>query len=661
MGTGSKDDRNVNPFHIWDCAPVSIATGRKAYTLRELVDGLKDVPAGCIYHHFWGRFLQTSFDEPEYNNEFSSWVSRYIHDKVLAERLGVLTPIDFPSVEELRQELVEVIEERLEESETIHYRTADQSFNFIGSQLLIMATGRLIQRPQDLADAVRTMSAGSLFYHFIDARRRTEGGIDDFTAWLHGLSPANRAACSKLAAIDPYFTTLGDLRHQIAQVFSTAYPKSPGKAGTRPEKSAAAAPDPAQPTILDCYAAHAGAEVVGHLKQLSAHIKGLRVLHVNSTREGGGVAEILNKMVPLMQFLGIEASWEIIQGESGFYRFTKGMHNALQGTAVQFSEEDFRTYERANAAFAEEHRSILEESDVVIIHDPQPAAALGLCPKRRGKWVWRCHIDISRPNRHAWGYLRKHVQGYDASIFSMQRFAQRLPHTQYLIPPSIDPLSEKNMDLPDEKVAGVVKRFDLDPDLPMLLQVSRFDRFKDPVGVIEAYRLVKRHTPVQLVLAGGSATDDPEGAEVLEEVRKAAQGDPDIHILLLPPDAHVTINALQRAADIVLQKSVKEGFGLTVAEAMWKKKPVIGGNVGGILLQITDHVNGYLVSTPEGAALRIRYLLHHRDRLAEMGARAQRFVAENFLLTRHLRDYLALITSLVTGRQDEKYLEVDLG
>jgi trehalose synthase len=295
---------------------------------------------------------------------------------------------------------------------------------------------------------------------------------------------------------------------------------------------------------------------------------------------------------------------------------------------------------------------LLEEADFVFVHDPQPAALLAHCPQRRGKWVWRCHIDASHPFRPVWKYLKRWVAPYDASIFSLPEFAQPLPHPQYIIPPSIDPLNEKNCEVPAAEVREVFDRFSFDPDLPLILQVSRFDRFKDPLGVIEAYKLTARLTPLQLVLAGGGASDDPEGEAVLEEVRQAAKGDPHIHVLLLPPDAHRTINALQRNATIVLQKSLREGFGLTVAEAMWKGKPVIGGDTGGIRLQVVNHYTGFLVRTPEGAALRIRYLLHRRDLLEEIGERAQRFVWENYLLTRHLREYLTLMAGLLHGSRE---------
>jgi trehalose synthase len=283
---------------------------------------------------------------------------------------------------------------------------------------------------------------------------------------------------------------------------------------------------------------------------------------------------------------------------------------------------------------------------------------LRLCPGRKGKWVWRCHIDISHPDRRVWQYLRRFVADYDASIFSLASFAQTLPHPEYLIPPSIDPLSDKNLELGSDEIDAVCTRFGLDRQRPMILQVSRFDRFKDPVGVIRAYQLAKPFVPaLQLVLAGGTATDDPEGEAVYREVQAAAGEDPDIHLLLLPPDAHRTINALQRAADIVLQKSQREGFGLTVTEALWKGKPVVAGDTGGIRLQVINHYTGFLVSTPEGAALRIRYLLHRPERLRQMGEKGQAFVRENFLLTRQVREYLTVMVALAHGAKDR----IDLG
>ncbi|RMF60190.1 MAG: glycosyltransferase [Calditrichaeota bacterium] len=405
--------------------------------------------------------------------------------------------------------------------------------------------------------------------------------------------------------------------------------------------------------ILNNYAEVAGQDVVDHLRQLAKPLAGMHVVHVNSTRVGGGVAEILHKMVPLMQELGLETSWEVISGESEFYQCTKSFHNALQGDRLNVPQRLLDTYEKTNAQTAEALREKLQGANIVIIHDPQPAALIEHFKDRLGKWVWRCHIDVSRPYRPVWRYLRNFVQQYDASVFSLSSFAQPLPHPIYLIPPSIDQLHDKIIELDAEEIQSVFSRFDMDPERPLILQVSRYDRFKDPVGVIQAYKMAKRFQPsLQLALAGGGATDDPEGEIVLRDVRAAANDDPDIHVLLLPGDAHRTINALQRAAEIILQKSIKEGFGLTVTEAMWKNKPVIGGDTGGIRIQVVNYHTGFLVNTPEGAALRIRYLLNNRDKLMEMGNKARRFVKENFLITRHLREYLTLFVALLHERED---------
>ena len=405
--------------------------------------------------------------------------------------------------------------------------------------------------------------------------------------------------------------------------------------------------------LLARYAEYAGEDAVEQLRRLAEPLRGLRLVHVNSTRKGGGVAEILETQVPLMRAVGIDARWEVIEGTSDFFTCTKSFHNALQGRSVQIPDTLLREYEAVNAKNAVHLRPLLEEADVVFIHDPQPAPLLSHCPGRRGKWIWRCHIDLSHPYRPVWKYLRQFLLGYDASVFSLDAFAQPMPHPVFVVTPSIDPLSEKNLPIDPETLGRVLEEFSIDPLRPMVLQVSRFDRFKDPLGVIQAYRLAKEFVPsLQLVLAGGSAADDPEGEVVLEEVREAAKGDADIHVLASGHYSDRTINALQSAADIVLQKSVKEGFGLTVTEAMWKGKPVIGGNTGGIRLQVMNHRTGFLVDTPEGAAMRIRYLLSERHRMGQIGHGARELVRQNFLSTRHLREYLTLILALRYGSED---------
>jgi len=406
------------------------------------------------------------------------------------------------------------------------------------------------------------------------------------------------------------------------------------------------------------YAEIVGQDVIDHIERLVAPLRGLSVVHVNSTRLGGGVAEILNKMVPFMQELGLETSWEVINGEDQFFECTKRFHNGLQGNRVELTPTLLEAFEETNRKNAEELRDRLVDADLVVIHDPQPAPQLSLMPERKGRWIWRCHIDVSRPYRPVWRYLRPYVQEYDASVFSLADFAQRLPHPQYLIPPSIDPLSEKNVELEQREIDDVRAEYGLTPDHFVITQVSRFDRFKDPVGVIQAFRLAQRYVPnLKLVLAGGEATDDPEGALVVAEVQEAAGYDDGIQVLLLPPDAHRTINALQRISDIIIQKSVREGFGLTVTEGLWKGKPVIGGNTGGIRLQIVNHHTGFLVDTPEGAATWIRYLLSRPAARERMGREAHDFIRENYLLTRHLIEYLTLFHGVLRGNGDR--IEID--
>ncbi len=402
--------------------------------------------------------------------------------------------------------------------------------------------------------------------------------------------------------------------------------------------------------LLNQYTPVVGEDVIEHLCQLAEPLQGVKVLHINSTREGGGVAEILQRLIPLKQDLGLNADWEVVTGDADYFQCTKKMHNGLQGNREPISDALLSHYEKINAKNYERLQNELNNADIVFIHDPQPAMLRELCENQRAKWIWRCHIDVSRPFRATWRYLSRFLDGYDASIYSLPAFAQPQNHPLYIIPPSIDPLSEKNIQLETSELNDLYHQYDIDPDRPVISQISRFDRFKDPVGVIQAYRMVRSFgPPLQLILAGGAATDDPEGAEVLEEVQKAAADDPDIHILLLPPDAHRIINGIQRISDIVLQKSLKEGFGLTVTEAMWKEKPIIGGNVGGIRIQVVDHHTGFLVNTPEGAALRIRYLLNDREHLMQIGKTARNFVLENYLLTRHLKEYLTVMLAVLRG------------
>jgi trehalose synthase len=319
---------------------------------------------------------------------------------------------------------------------------------------------------------------------------------------------------------------------------------------------------------------------------------------------------------------------------------TKAFHNALHGKEEEIDQgmlDTFLEYNRMNSA------NMRFDEDVVVIHDPQPAALIEMKEKTKAKWIWRCHIDVSSPDPRVWDYLETYVRRYDASIFSSSKFARHLPIPQFIIPPSIDPLSDKNKELTQETIDKVLDKYGISKDKPIITQISRFDALKDPIGVIGGYELAKEYADCQLVLAGGGASDDPEAAKILEEVRERAGSDEDIYILDMPPFSDTEINALQRASAIVVQKSLKEGFGLTVTEALWKKKPVIAGAVGGIPLQVKHNLTGLLVYSVEGLAYQIRYLLRHPETGERLGLYGHEYVKRKFLLTRNLKDYLLLI------------------
>ena len=409
---------------------------------------------------------------------------------------------------------------------------------------------------------------------------------------------------------------------------------------------------------LEDYQQVVGSEVIDELLLLAERVKHRRLQHINSTAVGGGVAELLTRLVPLFRDLGIDTTWDVIKGDQAFFEVTKTFHNALHGGHETITEEMFEVYlETTNMNLYDLGRA----GDLVVVHDLQPAALIARKEGTGGHWLWRCHIDISTPHPAVWGFLKRYIERYDASIFSMPEFSQKLFIPQFMVSPSIDPLSDKNRDLPKEEVTRVLEKYGLDPDRAIITQISRFDRLKDPLGVIQAYRLVRRRHDCQLLLAGGTASDDPEGPQVLQEVREAAAEDPDIHVLLLPPFSDLEINALVRGSTILMQKSIKEGFGLTVTEALWKRRPVIGGAVGGIKLQILNGVTGFLVHSPEGAANRAVELLSDQQLRESIGANGHQHVKENFLTTRHVRDYLLLtlamenrdndITLLTAGRK----------
>ncbi len=403
---------------------------------------------------------------------------------------------------------------------------------------------------------------------------------------------------------------------------------------------------------LDDYREVAGEEAIERVRSAAAPLSGARILHVNATAYGGGVAELLATHVPLLRDLGIEAEWEVIHGSDEFFAVTKQVHNALQGAPIEWTAAMQRTYLEKVL----DNALLLEgEFDFVVIHDPQPAALLALSSSSsvngpNTKWIWRCHIDLTDANPEVWEFFRPYVEQHDASVWTMPEFVPASLSMDRVVqaPPCIDPLSVKNLDLPAPFVREISKQYGIDPDRPTLCQVSRYDPWKDPLGVIEAYRIVREEIPdVQLVLAGSMATDDPEGFQVWQDVDAARDGDSDIHLLSnIQQVGNVQINAFQRSADVVIQKSLREGFGLTVSEGLWKGRPVIGGRAGGIALQIRDGENGYLVDSIEECAARSLDLLKDPDGADRKGAAGREHVRRNFLSTRELEDWVGLFTSL---------------
>ena len=394
---------------------------------------------------------------------------------------------------------------------------------------------------------------------------------------------------------------------------------------------------------LDDYAELLGAGEIEELRALAKPLRGRSIEMINSTAIGGGVAEILNRLVPLAEELELNIKWDVMTGGEDFFEVTKSFHNALHGAPYRASPRDFEIF----LAYNERNRTTLPlDAEFMVIHDPQPAALIDALKSGANHWVWRCHIDLSHPNRAVWDFLEKFVSRYDGAMFSSPEFSRQLPIPQYLFYPAIDPLSEKNQELQPDFIAEVLERYGIDPQRTILTQISRFDRLKDPVGVIRAYRIVKRYFDCQLVLAGGGAADDPEGAVVLKEVLREADNDPDIKILELPTWAPLEVNALQRASTIVIQKSLREGFGLTVSEALWKKKPVVASAVGGIPIQIIHKHTGLLAHSVEGTAYQIRFLLSHPEIAGKLGEHGHQHVKENFLITQKLKRYLTLFLTL---------------
>jgi len=406
-----------------------------------------------------------------------------------------------------------------------------------------------------------------------------------------------------------------------------------------------------KPKRLADYAPVVGQEVIEELHRLAEPLRDARVLQINATGFGGGVAEILHTQIPLMQDLGLAVEWRVIAGADEFFNVTKSMHNGLQGMALPFTDEMKHIWRRYNEQNA---RNLDGEYDFVVVHDPQPAGLLR-CHGRTtmNHWAWRCHIDTSTPNPEYWDFLAPYLEPYDAHIFTMQQYVGPGLHSPHLaiVAPTIDPLSPKNAPMNLDEAQASVTRYGVDTTRPLLVQVSRFDPWKDPLGVIDAYRIVKEEIPgVQLALPGSMASDDPEGWVLYDRVLRHAGEDSDVIVV---HNFHGVgdreINAFQTAADIVIQKSTREGFGLTVAEGLWKGRPVIGGNVGGIPLQVLDGENGYLVDSVEACAARCVELLRDPARREAMGQLGREHVQRNFLITRLLRDEMELFSALTAG------------
>jgi trehalose synthase len=394
-------------------------------------------------------------------------------------------------------------------------------------------------------------------------------------------------------------------------------------------------------TRIEDYEPLTGAETIERIQKKAQPLQHLHVVNVNSTYYGGGVAELLTSLTLLMNSVGIETGWRVIQGAPDFFSITKKMHNALQGAEINLSSRKMEIYEdviHENAV-----RNHLERHNMVIIHDPQPLPLINYYNKS-GPWIWRCHVDLSRPNRGLWNYLTPFIEKYDAVIFSIEDYRKKLKTPQVFFMPAIDPFSILNRDMGEKEIEDRFDHYHIPADLPLVVQISRFDRWKDPEGVIKAFKLARKEVDCTLVMLGNVATDDPEGMEVYESLRNCREE----RIIILSHQDTALVNALQRKAAVVLQKSIREGFGLTVAEAMWKGTPVIGGNVGGIRHQIEDGVNGFLVSSVEETAERIVKLVKNKKLRHSMGKKAKETVKKKFLLTRYLEQYLDLFNSFET-------------
>jgi trehalose synthase len=394
------------------------------------------------------------------------------------------------------------------------------------------------------------------------------------------------------------------------------------------------------------YASIVGRSLADEIRTLAEPLRGRRMLHLSATAFGGGVAEIQYTLIPLLNDIGVETEWRVIHGREEFFDVTKAIHNGLQGNPQSLTDEQkevFTRYNRLNA----DALTDADEWDMIVVHDPQPAAIRSMLQTSRPRWVWRCHIDLSEPNPDVLGFLMPSLSGYDASVFHMHEYVPSAEGLERAViwPPAIDPLAPKNMALAEEDAAYIVDQFGIDANRPMMLQVSRFDPWKDPAGVIEAYRVVKQQHPgMQLALVGSMAHDDPEGWEFYNQTVELAGDDPDVHILSnLNNVGAVEVNAFQVHASMCIQKSIKEGFGLTVSEALWKARPMIGGNVGGITTQIEDRVTGHLVDSAQACAERALEILAAPAEARAMARRGKEHVRRRFLTPRLVRDWLALM------------------
>ncbi len=388
-----------------------------------------------------------------------------------------------------------------------------------------------------------------------------------------------------------------------------------------------------------------GDERVSQLYQKAKSLYGKHILHLNSTYQGGGVAEMLMALVPLFNDIGIEAGWRILHGNPDFFVVTKKIHNALQGENITLTEAEKTLYIQTNEAFATYTHL---DHDCVIIHDPQPMPLINFFHKRQ-PWVWRCHIDLSNPNRNTWEFLEQFVLRYDEAIVSNEKYATQMPIHHNIIFPAIDPMSSKNNDMSDAVVTKELNKYEIPRDKPIVCQISRFDKWKDPIGVIEVFKMIKKKVDCRLVLCGSMASDDPEGLEIYDTVRKNAKALIDSgDVILTTSESNTLVNALQRASAVIIQKSLREGFGLTVSEALWKGTPVLASNVGGIPLQIQDGVNGYLLDPTDfkGYADKAIELLENPKRAKEMGERGIEHVRQHFLITRVLSNYLDLLNNI---------------